>query len=210
MHLEDIDTNHATAHKERHESLSEYMNRLGASGEEAQKQILKLEETILEGQQASDAKTTQIMQTLSGIGENMAKLESRLNEVDAASKHRDEHIISLLEQISKRQGLVPAPAPPPPAPVPAPPPPAPVPQAAPPQPPQPPQPAEPNTAIGSVGLMLGQLMEVGRRDGRPKVHLQVQGVLPGTSLCVWIIRAAEHSCVDCLQMPSVSNTLLAA
>jgi hypothetical protein len=39
-------------------------------------------------------------------------------------------------------------------------------------------------------------MEVSTRDGNSKLHLQVQGVLPGMCVCAWINHAGGHSCVN--------------
>ena len=125
--------------------------------------MLKVEEAVLDGQKRADAKAEEILANLSALGQKMAQLEFRLDAVDAGSTERDKKMTSLLEQIAKKCQIAiqgsgeQASAQNVFHPVPTP------------------------NAI-SVGLVLGELVDNGMRNGKPRVYLKVQGILPGMRL----------------------------
>jgi len=141
----------------------QYFDRVLDACEEHKEQIFKVEETVLDGQKRADANSDEILANLSALGQKMEQLESRIHAVDAGSTQRDERMLHLLKQIAKKchiaiqdsgaKTLVQK--------VPHPPP---IPQAI------------------SVGLVLGEFVDKGMRNGKPRVHLQVQGILPGMRL----------------------------
>jgi len=142
--------------------------------------LQKLSDLHLENQQriASTEKATfehieRLQARIEKVGADSKERDDESKERDAESKERDERMIKLLEQISNRLA-------------------APMmtagsrggsaTQAWSTPNPQPYEPENPrNRGIGSVGLMLGQLLTVASQDGKPRVHLQVEGVMPGGS-----------------------------
>ena len=180
------------------ESIRKTQEQIKDAGSKSANQLQSILESLL--QKLSDLhleNQQRIASTEKATFEHIERLQARIEKVgadskerDAESKERDERIIKLLEQISNRQAApmmtagslggsatqawsTPNP-----------------------------QPYEPenlrNRGIGSVGLILGQLLTVASQDGKPRVHLQVEGVMPGGSaeMCGMFRAGDEIMAVD--------------
>jgi len=177
-HLKQLDEESSTQRVTHHEGLQELIQKTLWCIQENQIQSITSEEAILSAQDRSYEVENRLVEMVGKLDARIGEVESSLGlRVDTVaraveqacteSRQRDENILKLLEKISKKQSME-TPS-------------RPLPERAPTPPSSRSRRASPNPNIGSVGLMLGQLTEAGTSGGQPKIHLQVQGVLPGGS-----------------------------